>query len=293
MNVQAAARTPERHEPGMFPVQSSDLAGGEILEPLPPMGAWSPGTPLEWLEALFAAEPRTYLRSMPSRETFAWPGAEGRAVVKRYRGWAGEGWHREGTAGRVEFENLRELGRLGLEVPRPLAWFEVRGVSAWFSPRSVCVMEHVAHERDLRELAAELSRAERRGWLEELARLVARLHGAGWYHRDLYLQHLVAIGRAQPSSGGWRIAILDVGRARREAHPRRRWFVKDTAALLHSPSEAVTEAERLRFLARDLDLRGVGSRKKRRAFARAVARKAARIAAHQPRHTDPGGSRAR
>jgi tRNA A-37 threonylcarbamoyl transferase component Bud32 len=154
-------------------------------------------------------------------------------------------------------------------------------------------MEHLAHERDLRELASLLSRSERRPWLDELARLVAKLHGAGWYHRDLYLQHLVAIPRAEPSSGGWRIAILDVGRARREAHPRERWFVKDVAALLHSTPETVTEAERLRFLARYLDLRGVRSRKERRAFARAVARKAARIAAHQPRHVDPGGARAR
>jgi tRNA A-37 threonylcarbamoyl transferase component Bud32 len=298
MKAQAAARTPERHRPGMFPLAPRELAAGDVYEPLPPLGTWFPGSALEWLEALFAVEPPSFLRRMPARETFAWPGAEGRAVVKRYGGWAGGGWRRwigafgSVSAGRIECENLLELARLGLAVPRPFAWFEERPAPAG-ARRSVCVMEHLAHDRDLRELAAELSRAERREWLDELARLVARLHGAGWYHRDLYLQHLVALPRPQLSSGGWRIAILDVGRARREERPRERWLVKDVAALLHSTPELVTEAERLRFLASYLDLRGVRSRRERRAFARAVARKAARMAAHQPRHADPGGSRAR
>ena len=107
----------------------------------------------------------------------------------------------------------------------------------------------------------------------------ARLHAAGWYHRDLYLAHWLVT----PAG----LFLVDVGRARRERAPRERWFVKDLAALLHSCPATVTAHARLRFLVLYLDARGIASHDGRKSFARAVLAKAARIAAHVPRWRDP------
>ena len=85
-------------------------------------------------------------------------------------------------------------------------------------------MERVPHAETLRGRLAGASATERRSWCERLVEYVARLHAAGWYHRDLYLQHFVLAEQAQE------LALLDVGRARRETSPRTRWFVKDLGA---------------------------------------------------------------
>jgi tRNA A-37 threonylcarbamoyl transferase component Bud32 len=235
------------------------------------------------LAELEAAEPARWLRRIPGRESFVLDAGGGAVVVKRFQGdQSRERWFERlsGIAvrspGRRECENLRELTAGGFPVPRPLAWFEQ-------GARSAVVMELVAHETTLRAALPDMAAAERVGWGAEVAALVARLHTAGWYHRDLYLEHLV-LARRGPS----RLALLDVGRARRQAQVRRRWFVKDVAALLHSAPDAVCARERLRLLARYLDERGVSERPARRVFAREVERKARRIAAHAPRFVDGG-----
>jgi hypothetical protein len=247
---------------------------------------WSPAA--RALDELEGAEPARWLRRIPGRVSFVLDLGGREVVVKRFRGdQARERWFERFSPGAVrspgrrEGENLRELTAAGFPVPRPRAWFED-------GARSAVVMELVAHRATLRAALADMSAGERRAYGDEVARLVARLHDAGWYHRDLYLEHLVLAPRE-----GSRLALLDVGRARRQAQVRRRWFVKDAAALLHSTPEVVGARERLRVLARYLDGRGVLARGARRDFARDVDRKAQRLAAHAPRFVDPnGGERA-
>src|SRR4030095_1136590 len=116
----------------------------------------------------------------------------------------------------------------------------------------VVVMEHVEHAETLRERLGRADASERAAWCAQLLRLVSALHAGGWYHRDLYLQHLVL--------GPEGLVLLDVGRARRSSGagaPRERWFVKDLGALLHSTPRTVGAREQLRFLARYLDARGL------------------------------------
>jgi tRNA A-37 threonylcarbamoyl transferase component Bud32 len=273
----------DRRTAQLFPIQPGGLVRGEIREALPAIGAWRAGNALEWLGALLACEPRTWLRRIPGRETFVWPGpnADEPFVVKRFAGRLALLERLLAldarTEGRLEFDNLGALAALGLAVPRPVAWLEER--RSFFGPlrpRSLVVMEAVEHRESLRDLAEREPRAAVERWLEPLADSVARLHAAGWYHRDLYLQHWIVAGRG--------LVLLDVGRCRREARPRERWFVKDVAALLHSCPAGVRAREMLRFLARYLDLRGVADRAARRRFARDVLAKAERIAAHEPRH---------
>jgi tRNA A-37 threonylcarbamoyl transferase component Bud32 len=230
-----------------------------------------------WLEALLDEEPEAPLRVGPGRATWSARRPDGlRVVVKRQRGEvAGEGrlsrlvrGERRSPA-RRERDALAALAALGVAVPRPLHLHE-RG------PDSLVVMERLEHAESLRErLRREPAAAA--GFVDELLELVRGLHRAGWYHRDLDLDHVLPV---EPSG---RLHLIDLGRARRDARPRARWFVKDLAALWHSTPEGVPPRLALRFLARWLDAHGVRGRSERRRWLRAVRRRARRMAAHAPR----------
>ena len=173
-------------------------------------------------------------------------------------------------------------------MPAALGWWEERNPGGWLDhrwARSAVLMQRVEHRETLREVCSARPDEARRRWLGPLAELTARLHGRGWYHRDLYLQHVVVAAPHQDRAE--RLVLLDVGRARRRARPRRRWFVKDLAALLHSAPATIPPRARLRFLVAYCRLRGLEGRAARRGLARAVLAKARRIASHAPRHVDP------
>lgn len=283
--------------------------------------AWSLRSPRAWFEALWSPEPGPALRRIPGRETFAWSPPDGGplCVVKRFEAGSGDARERwfERLHGRAvrsparrEFENLLELEALGLlRVPRALARFEEFGGAAPSSSgssarqgRSAVVMEYVPHDTHLAGLLALGSPAPAVGaeLLARVATLTARLHAAGWYHRDLYLQHWLlpserrdSRSSASPSAPSGP-CLIDVGRARREAHPRSRWFVKDLAALLHSHPAASSFdlegflagylTERAQAAGRAPDGRAVAG------LARRVRAKAARLARHAPRFVDPRGA---
>jgi hypothetical protein len=247
------------------------------------------GDPHAALELVSTLRPERWLRRIPRRATFAWRPGPGAApvVVKRFVGdlardrWYGrlQGAEHVGPA-RREGRSLRALRAQGFPVPRALAWFDEPGSRG----RSALVMEHLDHREPLRtqlERGADEGLQAERDRLDRLAALVARLHRAGWYHRDLYLEHVVVTG---PHPGD--LALLDLGRARREPAPRARWFVKDVAALFTSAPDRVGARARLRFLARYLDARGVLAAADRRRFQQAVERKAAALASHAPRFVD-------
>jgi tRNA A-37 threonylcarbamoyl transferase component Bud32 len=143
------------------------------------------------------------------------------------------------------------------------------------------VLEAIPHEESLRQRLERAGNDERRVLISELLELVLCLHNAGWVHRDLYLEHVVLARRGEREA----LVLLDAGRARAPRAFRRRWLVKDLAALAHSAPRAVSRADRLRFLAGWLE--GVrGSRVELRRFARAVERKRRRLARHAPLHAD-------
>ncbi|MFT5291409.1 MAG: tRNA A-37 threonylcarbamoyl transferase component Bud32 [Planctomycetota bacterium] len=288
------------------------MDGSSLPEPLGPdrTGAWgwwctgfrpegdSPGALLEDLFGL--ASDRAW-RRVRGRETFPWPGEED-LVVKRFQGGEARDWWferlREGelprSPGRREAENLMALAADGLPAPRAVAWVEED--SARRRPglpgtggRSALVMERIEYQRTLRQALASADPLERERLGVALLELVAKLHGSGWYHRDLYLDHVVQLDNGE-------LCLLDLGRARRQESPRERWFIKDLAALYSSTPGAIPPRARLRFLARWLKRRRgatPGSRRRRsdlRRWSRVIQAKAKRLAQHAPRAADHEGA---
>jgi len=257
--------------------------------------AWSvPGfsgeaaaAPPAFLEELFRLDPERWLRRIGGRETFAWPGRPEWIVKRTIGGEARDYWFERfrGSArspARREAETLAALGREGLRVPRPLAWVEERAAVGHprRAGRSALVMERIEFTESLRTCVEHAPRSVRDDLSRRLGALVARLHGRGWIHRDLYLQHVVVAADGE-------LVLLDVARARQSDAHRRRWFVKDLAALQASTPAVVSRAERARFLARWLAARGVEGREPTRRWTRSVLAKARRLGAHRPRHLDP------
>jgi heptosyltransferase-2 len=247
---------------------------------------------------LLTAVPQTTLRRLPGRETFTWtveetgpsalPGAASKSravVVKRFAA-------RSGCPAREEFQTLEALRRVGLSVPEPLAW-------AAADRLSVLVLDRVVSTGHLGEALARADAPGRRALGEALLDLLGRFHGELWYHRDLYLSHILV-------SPEGRLTLIDAGRVRRADSPTRarRWFAKDMAALAHSAPQVVSRAERLRFLALWLERTGrldpaaprAAARRILRSWARDVERRRRTMAAHRPRHGEPGpyaGTRSR
>ena len=248
--------------------------------------------PQAFVARAFELTPPGWLRRVPGRETFA----HGESVVlKRFQGDAWSEWWHEFSRGatlrspaRREGENLAALRALGLCVPKPIAWAEEPAsralplTRAARAGRSALAMELLAHKEHLRQRLSRCDSAQARAWIEPLARLVALLHCANWFHRDLYLQHFAVLD-TQPA----RLALLDCGRARCETPVPRRWIVKDLAQLLHSAPENIGPRTRLRWFSCYARERGLSGASDLRALLRAVLAKERRMRAHKPRHLDP------
>ena len=143
-------------------------------------------------------------------------------------------------------------------------------------------MERVESHADLRQVLHEAATSELEPLIARLLKLVIALHTRGWYHRDLYLHHILI-----DQDGD--LVLIDLGRARRLRWVRRRWFAKDLAALLLWAPNEIGASLRLRFLAGYMDAMGINGRRARRKFASDILRRRERMARHQPRHgeTEP------
>ena len=208
------------------------------------------------------------------------------AVVKRFAGSDGAEARAELLRGRFprspakrEAENLMALANLGLAVPQVVYFCEA-------GERSLVVLEYVPHVRHLRH-GRTLAPAQ----LEALAQFTSTLHAAGWYHRDLYLNHVLEAHDGE-------LVVIDLGRARHQRRPRQRWFQKDLAALAASSAidlDGPADRQGLRFVARyfqlleranrqaETALRPPATRRAKRRFLKAVLRRARHMRRHTPR----------
>ncbi|MHC4991596.1 MAG: lipopolysaccharide kinase InaA family protein [Planctomycetota bacterium] len=183
----------------------------------------------------------------------------------------------------LEWHWLRQLPALGIAAPAPLAWGSRK--RGWREHQSLLLMAEVPGRSLERWVPDEIDGrlavpAFRTRLGTELADVVGRLHGAGLIHRDLYLSHIFL---DEPRPGAVGIALIDLHRVIRPPLRRRRWVVKDLAALNYStPAAAASLTDRVRWFKR---YRGIARLSRPdKSLIRAIVRKTRRMTRHSQKH---------
>ncbi|MEX0885567.1 MAG: lipopolysaccharide kinase InaA family protein [Phycisphaeraceae bacterium] len=147
----------------------------------------------------------------------------------------------------VEWRWAHRLRALGVATPEPVAMgYRRRGAVELASLFVTAEVPGVSLQRYAAEQTVP-ARCAKRAILTALARLVARLHGAGLFHRDLYLAHIF-LSPCVDAGDEATLTLIDLHRIRRARVLALRWRVKDLAALHHStPAAAATRADRVRW----------------------------------------------
>lgn len=152
---------------------------------------------------------------------------------------------------RREYENLLGLAKLGLRVPRAVAYGETRIFG--FLADSFLATEAIENAIDLRELAAGTStapfplpgRKERRELITGFARALRRCHDAEWFLHTAFFKNLLL----SRGAAGYELWVIDVPFAhiwRNRLMPDRA-KVRDFACLAKGAVKLLTRTERMRF----------------------------------------------
>jgi tRNA A-37 threonylcarbamoyl transferase component Bud32 len=138
--------------------------------------------------------------------------------------WRGHGYVSKSTR---EGRLLARLEAAGIDCPRALAHGEADG-------RAFLLLRE---ETDLTELRNYLQAypLERLSLAEALGRELARVHAAGFQHRDLYSKH-VLVGR---KPAGWRFCFVDWQRGRQRRRLTWRQKLRDLATLDATLAESI------------------------------------------------------
>jgi hypothetical protein len=153
---------------------------------------------------------------------------------------------RRGTAWN-EWRWLHSLAAAGVPAAEPIAYGE-EVVAGWERRSAVVIagVPGVSLERWCAARREPLSGSVRRA----LADLVAAFHALSVAHRDLYLSHIFGDGLESEAPA---LRLIDLQRVV-DSRRRRRWIVKDLAALNYStPAHAASPRARLRWLKRYLE----------------------------------------
>jgi heptose I phosphotransferase len=156
----------------------------------------------------------------------------------------------------AEWVHLEHVRALGIDVPEVVATGERIGPRAGL--RSFLMVAELAGceaaNESLPRLAGVLDARSFAGLkhrlVSKMARIVATLHGAGVFHKDLYLCHFFFDPlQVQPNRGGFRVALIDLHRLGKHRLWSDWWRWKDLAQLLYSTHgvEGITGRDRLRF----------------------------------------------
>lgn len=181
----------------------------------------------------------------------------------------------------VEWDNIRRLNELGVPTMRAVLFGEkMRG--PWEKASLLCT-EQVAGESLERwlpvgwqETATALGFGWRKGVVEQLAGIIRRMHAGRLCHRDLYTAHIFV---DICENGQARFCLIDLQRMVRLGLRKKRWYVKDLAALAASaPVGLISRTDRMRFLLAYLQPGGLDGKEKR--WWRAIEAKGARMMKH-------------
>jgi hypothetical protein len=151
----------------------------------------------------------------------------------------------------LEWNNILRLQAAGVPTMRPIAFAEK--MAGFWELGSLLCTEQVPGESLEKWLPAGWPAAARTfgpAWrkraVAELAQLVRRIHQANLCHRDLYTSHIFV--RVEPD-GRTCFYLIDLQRMFRLGLRKRRWRVKDLAALAASaPEGLISRTDRVRFL---------------------------------------------
>lgn len=178
----------------------------------------------------------------------------------------------------VEWTWMCRLSADGIPCVKPIALGE--DLDGGRERRSA-ILTHAVPGRSLEGCVREWSREGPnavRNLIEPVADLVARLHGCGYIHRDLYLSHIFY----DPALVGEPFHLIDLQRVIRPRFRQRRWIIKDLAALNFStPTAILSRSDRIRWLKRYLGLPKLDGSAKCLAYR--VIGKTASIARHETR----------
>ena len=120
----------------------------------------------------------------------------------------------------------------------------------------------------------------RREWMEQLARMIGRFHRSGFCHRDLYLSHIF-IGFKR--NGSPIFYLIDLARCFKVRWRRKRWLIKDLAALNFSaPKRIISRTDRMRFFLAYLGKSRLGHEDKRMILE--IVAKCGKIERHNQKH---------
>jgi len=193
------------------------------------------------------------------------------------------GGRRASSPAHIEWDAIGMLRKTGFDVPTPVAFGE--DIQLVGTPRRSFIITREVVGSQLDHLLedgypnpmAKSEREARDAVIRDVAGMVRRFHASGFYHKDLYFCHLIVT--EDPRWG--RPFFIDLERVDRDFPPRRRWFVKDLAALHHSAPASVTRADRLRFLLIYMSKMRLDSHVKR--CVRDIVTRAERMASHVPK----------
>lgn len=202
-------------------------------------------------ERLRQAAARAPLKDNNARAIFRLAGPDGaRWLVKWFkpRGWRG-GLARllRGSHAQREWDNQVRLAAAGVPTSASVAVAERRGLGG--GGEAFLFVREVADARSLRDALRQegtgLGLPGRRRLVERLADLVARMHAAGFDHRDLHAGNVLVSGPLSPEAP---LLLIDLHRGdwRRRVGPARR--LGRLARLVHSLAAVLPRTDGVRFL---------------------------------------------
>jgi heptose I phosphotransferase len=246
---------------------------------------------LDTFEKVMAFAGGRVMREFPGRRTVrieiqARDGTNQAIYLKRYLPHylsAGRRWLRAlhwpgaGDEAMREWETIHAVRGAGIQTAIPIA--AGQGKSGGVVTRSFLMTAEVEGgvegDHHLRAVAAPTRRELLRG----IADLTRRFHAAGFIHKDYYLCHvLVAPGEPEPG-----LFLIDLQRVVQPCCLRRRWLVKDLAALAYSGLKSGASRADLRAAYRRYRGQAKLTREDR-ILARAILRRVAWLRTRTPKH---------
>lgn len=233
---------------------------------------------LDSLEQVMAASAGEVMRKVPGRVTVRLEFPQNQVFyLKRHL----PPNSRAATDGLREWNHIQTLSALGILCPTPVA-----AGSGVFdgAPCSFLITAAIPDSIPLDDFLVNLYGApngpsawpRKRRLIAQLADLAKKFHNRGFHHKDFYLCH-VFVNQHSPLTAP--LAMIDLQRLGSARFFRRRWIVKDLAALNYSASSKfATNTDRLRFLFAYLGIDHLNPKARR--LIRAVLRKTERIRRH-------------